>query len=196
MTAADCLRRVRAKKISLDAKREREERLRAVAEGITQRFTHTSVKGITDKVGTMVPQILDYCDSIQTDAVKLITYLTMAQHAIDTIKDDDHKAAMELYYLNGETWEEIALRFGKSRQTIWRWHKMGMKDVAEYGSEYLNQLQADLEEKAVNKNGGECQSYPYCLFCEEPDKFFRKSETPCADAKIRWQENREKKKTL
>ncbi|MDO4282362.1 MAG: hypothetical protein Q4D02_01885 [Clostridia bacterium] len=43
-------------------------------------------------------------------------------------------------------------------------------------------IQYKLEKEAVKRNGGMCESYEYCKFCEEPKSFNRKSRTPCADA--------------
>lgn len=44
------------------------------------------------------------------------------------------------------------------------------------------QIQKLLEKSACKRNGGICESYEYCRFCEEPTEIFRNSDTPCADA--------------
>ena len=46
-------------------------------------------------------------------------------------------------------------------------------------------LQAVLEGIAMKTNHAACQSYNYCKYCAEPQKFLRQSETPCADAFLR-----------
>lgn len=43
-------------------------------------------------------------------------------------------------------------------------------------------IQLLLEAEACKKNGGMCESYEYCKFCEQPKKINRTSNTPCADA--------------
>lgn len=46
----------------------------------------------------------------------------------------------------------------------------------------INKLQLRLEKLAVKNNGGQCTTYSYCRYCEQPDAIRRISETPCADA--------------
>lgn len=53
-------------------------------------------------------------------------------------------------------------------------------------------IQEELEKKAVLRNKGICTSYDYCDYCAEPEKIYRTSLTPCADAYLKMKSKHKK----
>lgn len=125
----DAVRRAQA---ALDHREE----LRAIAERITPQYGTTGggSSGAGDKLGAAVARIIDAEARVDAEIELLIATEREIEQTINAVKDERLKALLYERYINGKTWEQIAVQLNYSwRQTI-RLHGIALsavKDVIE-----------------------------------------------------------------
>ena len=69
-----------------------------------------------------IAKIVDLENEINRDIDELVDIKANIKSMIDTIKNPTQKNMMEMRYLQGKSWDEIAIELDKSRTTIFHVH--------------------------------------------------------------------------
>ena len=123
MTAKEYLRQARRLKIAINGKTERMEQLRAIAESVTPTLSDMP-KGTPNpqKMAHVVEAIADFSHEIAQDTIPLIDMQRKIQATINKIKRQDYRTVLELYYLNGYRWDDVARKMNYSERQIYYIH--------------------------------------------------------------------------
>lgn len=117
------LRSVRRYNQRIDSKVEALRRLRSKAEKITTVYSDTpGVGGNTDKVGDILARIMDLENELAREFRELKSALIAAEMMINSLEDPDQQAALDLYYIGGKTWKEVARELNWQERQIYRIH--------------------------------------------------------------------------
>ena len=130
--ALEYLRRGVTLDMQIDAGFERIQQLRALAERRTTVYGHERVagSGAADHRMDVVAKIVDAERELDAWIDRLIELRSQIQATISRLQDGRMRTLLELRYLNGQPWEQIAERMGYSTRNIYNLHNAALKAVA------------------------------------------------------------------
>ena len=110
----------------------RAERYREMAMQATGRTDAIRVSGTTDrsKVEKYILELWDVHNELQEEIGKLMEKSRQAEKLIQTLEDDRLRAVLELRYLCGMTWEELAKKLHFTVRWAHKLHKEGIDQLA------------------------------------------------------------------
>ena len=122
MTAKEFLRRARNVDRRVDEAQERVERLRARLEaGRMSQITGLPRGGASDWTET-ADRLIELERRVNSRTRELVRWKLAAMDAIDLVEEANLREVLELYYIDGYTWEQVATRMGYSERQILRLH--------------------------------------------------------------------------
>lgn len=133
MTPENCkkvewLRQYQKTNRRINRKCEEVSQLRNLAIKITPSLSNIPKSDLTnDKVSEAVSKIVDLEKEIDAEIDNLVTVRNQIQVTIDAVQDDTLKTLLEYRYINGLTWEKIAVKLDKSYQWVCELHGRALK---------------------------------------------------------------------
>ena len=129
MTAKEFLRRARTVDRRVDEAHERVERLRARLEaGRISQITGLPRGGASDWTET-ADRLIELERRVNARIRELVRWKLMAMDAIDQVEEARLREVLELYYIDGLTWEQVAERMGYVVRQIYRLHGVALLKV-------------------------------------------------------------------
>lgn len=114
----------------IDAKLAEKKRLREMASDITGKpydgMPHTNTGQVTDRVADAVVKIVECEEQIDRLVQMYAEQKTEILAVLDVLPEREYKI-MHLYYIIGETWEQIAQEIGYCETQVWRLKKSALR---------------------------------------------------------------------
>lgn len=127
---AEWLRRYQKINRRINRKCEEVSQLRELATKITPTLSDMPKGNQTsDKVSEAVSKIADLEKEIDAEVDALVAVRNQIQAAIDDVRDDTLKTLLEYRYIDGLTWEKIAVKLDKSYQWVCELHGRALKKL-------------------------------------------------------------------
>jgi len=142
MTAKEFLRRARGVDRRVDEATERVDRLRAKLEaGRMSSLTGMPRGGSGDWTQT-ADRLIELEQRVNARIRELVRLKHAAMDAIDRVDDARQREVLELYYLDGYKWEQVAERMGLDERQVFRLHGRALQriEVPEEGREKLENV--------------------------------------------------------
>ena len=122
MTAKEFLRRARSIDRQVDEATERVERIRARLEaGRMSSVNGLPRGGVMDWTDT-VDKLIELEQVVNRRTRELVRWKLAAIDAIDQVEEARLREVLELYYIDGFTWEQVAQRMGLDLRWVFRLH--------------------------------------------------------------------------
>lgn len=129
MTAKEFLRRARGMDRRIDEAVERVDRLRARLEaGRMSAITGMPRGGAGDWTLT-ADRLIELEQRINAQIREMCRWKRLAIEAIDRVEDARYRELLELYYVDGFTWQQVAERMDRDVRWIYRMHGMALMQV-------------------------------------------------------------------
>ena len=129
MTAKEFLRRARNVDRRIDEATERVERIRARLEvGRMSSVTGMPRGGVQDWTAT-ADRLIELERDVNARIREMCKLKRLAQEAIDRVEEARLKEVLELYYIDGYSWTQVAQRMDYSEVQIWRLHGIALQRV-------------------------------------------------------------------
>ena len=133
MTIKQQLRRIYRVQIAIKAKEEKIRELREIAESIRGTSYDTPRVATSPGGGTgfesVAVKVADLTTQMEKDYGELMEMLSGGIALIRSVENVTNRTILEMRYINGMTFEEIADRMHYSVQTIYRRHQEGIKQI-------------------------------------------------------------------
>jgi len=133
VTIKQQLRRIYRVQIAIKAKEEKIRELREIAESI--RGTSYDTPRVATSPGggagfeSVAVKVADLTTQMEKDYGELMEMLSGGIALIRSVENVTNRTILEMRYINGMTFEEIADRMHYSVQTIYRRHQEGIKQI-------------------------------------------------------------------
>ena len=122
MTAKECLRRAREVDRRVDEAQERIDRLRArLEDGRMSSVTGMPRGGAKDWTET-ADRLIELEQRVNAQARELVRWKLAAIDAIRQVEEPRLAEVLELYYIDGMTWGQVAQRMGLDVRWVYRLH--------------------------------------------------------------------------
>ena len=129
MTAKDFLRRARHVDRRVDEATERVDRLRAKLEaGRMSSVTGMPRGGPADWTDT-ADRLIELEKRVNSKIRELVRIKHAAMDAIDRIDEARLREVLELYYIDGFTWDQVAERMGYDKSWVFRLHGRALQRI-------------------------------------------------------------------
>lgn len=129
MTAKEFLRRVRGIDRRIDEAQERAERIRARLEaGRMSRVTGMPRGGVSDWTRT-ADRLIELEQRVNAQIREMVRWKLAAIDAIDQVDEARLRVVLELYYLDGYTWDEVSRLIGKDKRWVLRLHGKALQRI-------------------------------------------------------------------
>ena len=115
----------------INSKLEQVSRLRGLATKATGSFQAERISGTSQHspMESAVVKLIDLEYEINDDIDRLVDLKREMADLIGEIADPSHRILLELRYLGGNRWEDIALKMGYDLRWIYRLHGRALKEV-------------------------------------------------------------------
>ncbi len=114
----------------IDSKLEQLETLKSLAMKVTFSFTKEKIQGGNiekSKMENTIVKIIDLENEINNDIDRLIDLKKDIQDTISQMDDLNQQLLLELRYISGKGWNEIAVLMGYDPRTVFRIHGKALK---------------------------------------------------------------------
>lgn len=126
----DWLNRYRKLDTEIDRKCEELSRWRSRAEKITPTLSQAPGGGGNgDRVADAVEKIMGIEEEINADVDRLISIRSEVEKAIKSVPDETLRTLLELRYIDGLTWEKIAVRMNYCYMQVCRLHGKALAEI-------------------------------------------------------------------
>jgi DNA-directed RNA polymerase specialized sigma subunit len=115
----------------IDSKLEQLETLKSLAMKVTSSFTKEKICGGNiekSKMESTMVKVIDLENEINADIDRLVDLKKDIQDTINTMDDINQQLLLELRYLSGKGWDEIAASMGYDPRTVYRIHGKALKE--------------------------------------------------------------------
>lgn len=132
MTTKEFLQQYLNAESAINAKLDQIHKLRELAAKTTQVLTPDRVQSSNteqDKVSCIVGKIVDMEREVDSDIDRLQAIKRRVQDAIKTVPNAKQRAVLTRRYINGQTWERIAVDLGISYQWVCELHGRALQNI-------------------------------------------------------------------
>ena len=131
MTAKEYLQQYRNAEDSINAKLDQIHKLRELATKTTQTLTADNVQssGSNDKISAIVSKIVDMENEVDAEIDKLHDVKKHVQEVISAVPNAKQRAVLTRRYINGYTWERIAVELNISYQWVCELHGRALQNI-------------------------------------------------------------------
>lgn len=129
MTAKEFLRRARSVDRRVDEAQERVQRLRARLESGRQSNLNGMPRGGSADWTETADKLIELEQAVNERTREMVRWKLAAIDAIRAVEEPRGAEAMELYYIDGYNWEQVAERMNVDVRTVHRWHGQGLLRV-------------------------------------------------------------------
>ena len=115
----------------IDSKLEQLATLKSLAMKVTSSFTKEKICGGNiekSKMESTMVKVIDLENEINTDIDRLVDLKKDIQDTINMMDDINQQLLLELRYLSGKGWDEIAASMGYDPRTVYRIHGKALKE--------------------------------------------------------------------
>lgn len=115
----------------IDSKLEQLEMLKSLAMKVTSSFTKEKISGGNiekSKMESTMVKVIDLEHEINVDIDRLVDLKKDIQDTINRMNDINQQLLLELRYLSGKGWDEIAASMGYDPRTVYRIHGKALKE--------------------------------------------------------------------
>ena len=115
----------------IDSKLEQLETLKSLAMKVTSSFTKEKICGGNiekSKMENIMVKVIDLENEINADIDRLVDLKKDIQDTINMMDDINQQLLLELRYLSGKGWDEIAASMGYDPRTVYRIHGKALKE--------------------------------------------------------------------
>ena len=115
----------------IDSKLEQLEMLKSLAMKVTSSFTKEKISGGNiekSKMESTMVKVIDLEHEINADIDRLVNLKKDIQDTINKMDDINQQLLLELRYLSGNGWDEIAASMGYDPRTVYRIHGKALKE--------------------------------------------------------------------
>lgn len=132
MTAKEFLRQYQNAEHGISAKLDQIHKLRDLATKTTQELTPDRImsSGEQDKIAAIVGKIVDMETEVNTDIDRLQEVKRQVEEVIASVPEVKQQQVLTLRYINGETWERIAVDLGRSYQWVCELHGRALQKIS------------------------------------------------------------------
>ena len=113
------------------SKLEQLEMLKSLAMKVTSSFTKEKISGGNiekSKMESTMVKVIDIEHEINADIDRLVNLKKDIQDTINKMDDINQQLLLELRYLSGKGWDEIAASMGYDPRTVYRIHGKALKE--------------------------------------------------------------------
>jgi len=129
LTAKDFLRRARSVDRRVDEATERVDRLRAKLEaGRMSKITGMPHGGSEDWTAT-ADKLIELERRVNARIRELVRVKHLAMDAIDRVDEARLREVLELYYIDGFSWEQVAQRMDMDKRWVFRLHGKALQRI-------------------------------------------------------------------
>ena len=129
MTAKEFLRRAREVDRRVDEAQERMERLRARLESGRQTTLYGMPRGGGADWTETADRLIELERVVNARTRELVQWKLAAIDAIRAVEEPRLSEVLELYYIDGLTWEQVAQRIGLDVRWVYRLHGRALLEV-------------------------------------------------------------------
>ena len=122
MTAKEFLRRVRTADRRIDEATERVERIRAKLEAGRMSSVTGMPRGGGQDWTVTADSLIELERGVNARIREMCRLKRLAMEAIDQVEEARLREVLELYYIDGMTWEQVAERIGLDLRWVFRLH--------------------------------------------------------------------------
>jgi DNA-directed RNA polymerase specialized sigma subunit len=115
----------------IDSKLEQLATLKSLAMKVTSSFTKEKICGGNiekSKMESTIVKVIDLENEINADIDRLVDLKKNIQDTINMMDDINQQLLLELRYLSGKGWDEIAASMGYDPRTVYRIHGKALKE--------------------------------------------------------------------
>lgn len=115
----------------IDSKLDQLEMLKSLAMKVTSSFTKEKISGGNiekSKMESTMVKVIDLEHEINADIDRLVNLKKDIQDTINKMDDINQQLLLELRYLSGKGWDEIAASMGYDPRTVYRIHGKALKE--------------------------------------------------------------------
>ena len=115
----------------IDSKLEQLATLKSLAMKVTSSFTKEKISGGNiekSKMESTMVKVIDLEHEINADIDRLVNLKKDIQDTINKMDDINQQLLLELRYLSGKGWDEIAASMGYDPRTVYRIHGKALKE--------------------------------------------------------------------
>lgn len=128
MDIKDVLMQARRTKIAVDGKHERIMQLREIAESTTRVLGDMPQGGHEpERMAKTIETIVDFERELADEAAQMVAAQKKARDIIFSLGRQEWRCVLELYYLNGYRWSEVAEAMNYSVDNIYKLREGAMK---------------------------------------------------------------------
>lgn len=116
----------------INNKLEQKEQLEALAKKVTVNFTQEKVSGgraTTSPMEDATVKLIDLCHEINDDIDELITLKAEILEIISKVDDPVSQLLLQMRYIEGKTWEEVAYDLDYNSRTVFKIHGRALKEI-------------------------------------------------------------------
>ena len=116
----------------INNKLEQKEQLEALAKRVTVNFTQEKVSGGRATKSPMedaTVKLIDLCHEINDDIDELITLKAEILEIISKVDDPVSQLLLQMRYIEGKTWEEVAYDLDYNSRTVFKIHGRALKEI-------------------------------------------------------------------
>ena len=132
MTAKEYLSQYQKLNVRINAKLEQLERLRELSTKVSPSSSSCAPGGVSDRVGAIVAKICDEENKINEMIDRLINLKSEIERTIAAVPDETYRTLLELRYINGKTFEQIADEMYYTYKWVCVLHGRALVAVKEY----------------------------------------------------------------
>lgn len=129
MTAKEYLQQYKLLDNRINAKCEQLARLRELSTKVSSAQGGGAPGGVSDRVGSIVAKICDAEREINAMIDRLIDLKAEIEHTIAAVPDETLRHLLELRYINGKTFEQIAVDMFYTYQWVCVLHGRALKYI-------------------------------------------------------------------
>lgn len=131
MTPKEYLQQYRNAEDSINAKLDQIHKLRELATKTTQTLTADNVQssGSEDKISVIVSKIVDMENEVDAEIDELHDIKNQVEGVISAVPNAKQRAVLTRRYINGYTWEKIAVDLDISYQWVCELHGRALQKI-------------------------------------------------------------------
>jgi len=129
MTAKEFLRKAREVDRRVDEAQERVERIRAQLEAGRMSLITGMPRGGSGDWTQTADRLIELEQRVNARTREMVRWKLAAMDAIEAVEEERLREVLELYYIDGFTWDQVAETMGKDKRWIFRLHGRALLHV-------------------------------------------------------------------
>lgn len=115
----------------INRKLEQANSLRTLASKVTTTFGEERVQSTKNQspMEEIIVKLVDLENEVNEDIDQLIKLKAEIVETINKVDDPIYQLVLQIRYIDGKTWEEVAKSIGYDRRTIFRIHGKALKEI-------------------------------------------------------------------